>query len=394
MLAAGASVEIADASSMGDKTLLAERLMAPEITIWDLPTPLMQNLLPEVLALRARRGGPQGPRNIILSGEKQCARLADRLAEAFPGARLTGLYANATLGVWSTVFSWAPDPARARQPAIAEAIPGFAHLVLNRAGEPAVPPTRGDLYLSRAPSSAGAWRTGLRAEVLGGSRVRWLRGDEHHLVKDGCCIELTRIEAMLCAHEHILAAEVIAVPPAPAAERRVMAFVMARAGQVTAEAARDFLTRCDDVDLVPDHFVAVDELPLTAAGTIDRAALVRHVVASHVSTADARSVEIEQVKQRLKGIWLEILQQDDVDDEDSFFTRGGNSLRATLLITRIEDEFAVELSVQQFFREPSLRAVAQLIASEAKPASASPKGSELKVVPREQYRVQSSDVET
>ncbi|HEX7836822.1 MAG TPA: hypothetical protein VF469_05130, partial [Kofleriaceae bacterium] len=58
----------------------------------------------------------------------------------------------------------------------------------------------------------------------------------------------------------------------------------------------------------------------------------------------------------------------------------------------IKDEFGVDLSVQKFFREPSMRAITHLIAAEAK-ASSRPAGPEFKVVPRERYRVQMPELE-
>lgn len=401
MLMAGASVEVTDASSSRDTSRLVERLTAPEITVWDVPTPLMQNLLATLLALRAGRAGLRGPRNILLSGEKQCVSLAERLAKCFPDARITGLYSNAAVGVWTTVFPFGHGPVGSDRTAIAQAIPGFEHQILNKGGEPVPLRVKGELHLRRSlpapdPGSPAALRsvkTGLRAEPLGGGRMRWLRGEEHCFVKYGCCVELTKVEAALCEHEHILAAEVVTVKPDQATDSSVVAFVIAEPDHVTAESARDFLLLRRVVDLIPDSFVLVSELPLTAGGAIERDVLIRRFVASHEPKDDARSVEIGEIHRQLKGIWLEALQIDDVDDDDSFFARGGNSLKATLLLARIRDEFSVDLSVQSFFREPSTRAVAQLIAAETRSSVGQQKGSAFKVVPREKYRVHLPDAD-
>jgi acyl carrier protein len=93
----------------------------------------------------------------------------------------------------------------------------------------------------------------------------------------------------------------------------------------------------------------------------------------------------------LKAIWLQVLQLEDVDEDDSFFARGGNSLKATLLIARIKDEFGVDLSVQEFFRKPTTRAVAQLISLGSKGVGAGEKVPDVKAVSRERYRMQLSD---
>src|SRR6185503_19835502 len=96
ILCDGGSFELIDSASVRDLSVLAERLLSPSITVWDLPAPLAQNLIPELLARRSDRG----PRNILLSGEKQ----SGALAECFPNARITGLYAAPSTGIWSTYF--------------------------------------------------------------------------------------------------------------------------------------------------------------------------------------------------------------------------------------------------------------------------------------------------
>jgi acyl carrier protein len=99
------------------------------------------------------------------------------------------------------------------------------------------------------------------------------------------------------------------------------------------------------------------------------------------------------IGRRLKGIWLEILQVDEVDDDASFFSTGGNSLKATLLIARIRDEFGVDVSVQNFFRQPSPRAVARLIATESNDGAAR-EAPDFMIVPRDKYRVQLSGADS
>jgi len=361
ILCAGGSVELIDSASVRDLSVLAERLLSPAITVWDLPAPLAQNLLPELLARRSDRG----PRNILLSGEKQ----SGALAECFPNARVTGLYAAPSTGIWSTYF----------EEGYAQAIPPFEHRVLNRNQQPAAPYTKGDL-------SIRDHNTGLRAKALENGRMVWLRGEDHRFVKYGCSVELTEVESILCEHEHIRAAEVISING-----EQVAAFILADPEQLSPEAAADYLVLRGGVDLIPDRFVLLNEFPLTAEGAIDREALIARFVT--LRAAAGRNVAVDEIYRQLKPIWLELLDVEDVTDDDSFFARGGNSLKATLLIARIRDEFSVDVSVQKFFREPSLRAVAELIATESANAGGAQQEPGFKVVPRERYRVQLPELE-
>ena len=375
MLAAGASVELARVDHT-DVGALLDHLANPTITIWELSAAAMQNALPQLLADDSR----PGPRAILLTGVEQSPGLMDALAGRFPDTLTTGVWADAKVGVWSTAFE---------SGALASGIPGFEHRVLNGAGLPVPAHAIGELHLRRPSGELVA--TGLRVQPLDAGRMRWLRGPEHSFVKRECRVELTRIEALLCEHELIHAAEVTTIAPERGGDDVLAAFVLTDPERMSAESIRDYLLLRDDIDLVPDGFVPLAEFPLTATAAIDREALTHHVAGLRGFGRDQQSVEAAEVQTRLEAIWSEILQVEDIRDEDSFFALGGNSLMATLLLARITDEFGVDLSVQKFFREPSIRAVSQLIAAEMRTSTSSDAASEFKIVPRERYRVQLPD---
>lgn len=392
MLSAGGTVEIVEIVEIADAARLAERLLAPPVTVWDLPTPLAQNLLGNLLTSRAERPHLRGPRNIFLSGEKQCLHLAEKLARCFPDARITGLYAHPAAGIWTTFFPLREeDSEEPRRTVTARAIAGFEHQVLNRSGEPAPLYTKGELHLRRS-ASGPLLKTGLRAEARGRGRLAWLRGEDHCFFKNGCSVELTEIEAALCQHEHIRAAEVIAVKPDQSADPVVVAFVLAGPEQPPAEAIADSLVRRGDCDLIPDRFILLDELPLTANGAVDREELAARFVTSR--EGEVRGLVADDIQRQLREIWVDVLQEDDVTDSGSFFTEGGNSIKAALLIARIRDEFSVNVPVLKFFRAPNIRAVAQLIAAESANAGNLEKGPDFKIVSRERYRVQLPELES
>ncbi|WP_223752358.1 phosphopantetheine-binding protein [Myxococcus sp. RHSTA-1-4] len=53
--------------------------------------------------------------------------------------------------------------------------------------------------------------------------------------------------------------------------------------------------------------------------------------------------------QRLSGYWRELLGVDALRPEDHFLEVGGNSLMATMLANRIEEELGVQLSMVDLF---------------------------------------------
>ncbi|MCB0197255.1 MAG: amino acid adenylation domain-containing protein, partial [Anaerolineae bacterium] len=111
--------------------------------------------------------------------------------------------------------------------------------------------------------------------------------------------------------------------------------------------------------MVPAHFVILPKLPLTANGKIDRRALPAPNVRN--------SFEQEFVAPRtpfeiaVAAIWADLLELHQVSIHDDFFEVGGDSLLATRLVTRIRDEFRIELPLRSLFEWPTVAGLADRI---------------------------------
>ncbi|MCL6588800.1 MAG: amino acid adenylation domain-containing protein [Firmicutes bacterium] len=64
---------------------------------------------------------------------------------------------------------------------------------------------------------------------------------------------------------------------------------------------------------------------------------------------------------KLAQIWSEILSQTRVKKDDDFFALGGDSLRATQMLSRIYDSFGIRLELEILFENPQLAKLASLI---------------------------------
>ena len=112
--------------------------------------------------------------------------------------------------------------------------------------------------------------------------------------------------------------------------------------------------------MVPDQFVRIEALPLSASGKVDRAAL-------HAPSAD-NALGSEQfaapetpAQQRLAEIIVEVLGHGPVGIDDNFFLLGGHSLLGTQVVLRAGDAFGVELTLRHLFQAPTVRTLAALI---------------------------------
>jgi acyl carrier protein len=69
---------------------------------------------------------------------------------------------------------------------------------------------------------------------------------------------------------------------------------------------------------------------------------------------------------RLIQIWQDVLGHDELRVDDDFFELGGHSLLATRVISRVNQAFDCNLSLGIFLAHPTVRMLAQKVASAPK----------------------------
>jgi thioesterase domain-containing protein/acyl carrier protein len=120
--------------------------------------------------------------------------------------------------------------------------------------------------------------------------------------------------------------------------------------------------------MVPSAFVAMDALPLTPSGKVDRRALPD----PGARTADGYVAPWSPLEIELADLWREVLGVERVGAGDDFFALGGHSLLAVKLASRIRQRFGRELALAELFRSRTLRTLAAALERESAGATASP----------------------
>jgi acyl carrier protein len=112
--------------------------------------------------------------------------------------------------------------------------------------------------------------------------------------------------------------------------------------------------------MVPAAVVALDALPLTSSGKVDRRALPEPDL--DAAAAEEPWLEPETPsEQALAEIWAELLGVEKVGAGHTFFALGGHSLMAMRMATAVLDRFDVELPLRAVFEAPRLRDLAARI---------------------------------
>ncbi|MCP4215204.1 MAG: hypothetical protein GY765_11130, partial [bacterium] len=115
--------------------------------------------------------------------------------------------------------------------------------------------------------------------------------------------------------------------------------------------------------MIPQYFMQLDEIPLTANGKVDRAMLPEPAA---VTSGDTRPTGETQTK--LAAIWGDILGMSSMDiaGDDDFFLLGGHSLKAAIMAGKIHQAFDVPISLIDIFSSPTIIQLANHIAGASK----------------------------
>jgi amino acid adenylation domain-containing protein/FkbM family methyltransferase len=130
---------------------------------------------------------------------------------------------------------------------------------------------------------------------------------------------------------------------------------------ITAGALHEFLSRKVPEYMIPAAFVFLDTFPLNRNGKINRQELPAPVSVEDNETKPLRS--LTQFEELLALIWMDVLGVKHVGPQDNFFEQGGHSLLATRLISRVRENFSIELPLRSVFESPTLEGLAQRIAA-------------------------------
>lgn len=171
-------------------------------------------------------------------------------------------------------------------------------------------------------------------------------------------IELGEISSKLEAKEDIQ--EVVLLVNESEDEKLLAAYIVATKPQKISELRQYLLTSLPEY-MVPNHFIQVGAIPLTVNGKIDKKLLVQ-LGSDKVTDEKEYVAPRTDIEKQLVKIWSKSLNVEKVSVEDDFFLLGGQSLKATSLISIYEREFQVRLSLKQLFENTTLEAHAKLIA--------------------------------
>ncbi|WP_067488571.1 non-ribosomal peptide synthetase [Actinomadura hibisca] len=340
-----------------------------------------------VAAMLARGGLKLAADEVTLGGEALSPQLLRDLREHVPGARISNIYGPTETTV--IVTDWFDDGNAAARAPLGGPMRNARLYVLDTALNPVPIGVPGELYIAGGGLARGYLRRpditadrfvacpfGAPGERMyrTGDLVRWNedgqldylgRTDQQVKVR-GFRIELGEIESALADHPGVSQSAVVARRDA-AGDTALAAYVVpAGAAGLDPAEVKEHLARTLPEYMIPASVTVLDAMPLNPSGKLDRAALPAPVF----TASDTGRAPRDAREEILCGIFAEVLGLPRVGVHDDFFDFGGDSLKATRVVSRARAALDVELAVRALFEAPTVAGLAGHIAAAQRDAGA------------------------
>ncbi|MBN9385777.1 MAG: amino acid adenylation domain-containing protein, partial [Chitinophagaceae bacterium] len=213
------------------------------------------------------------------------------------------------------------------------------------------PELTAERFVSNEYGEGRLYRTGDKGRWLGDGNIEFLgRVDEQVKIR-GYRVEPGEVEEVLKGCPGV--GQVVVLAEREGEEvKGLVGYVVATEGYEREE-VKGWLLRQLPEYMVPGRLVEVEEIPLTANGKVDRAALGRQ--GGLLLEGRGYAAPEGALERKMAGIWSELLGVERVGRGDNFFELGGHSLVAIRLVDQIGKELHKEISVSDIFEYPTIQ---------------------------------------
>ena len=368
-----------------EPSVIAELIARHKVTTMHVSASLLNFLVDEYPHAFA------GVRQVMTGGEAASAAHLTKLLELQPELRLVNGYSPVESMIFTVFHTVSKQDCERGSIPVGKPLHGKQVYVLDEHLNVVPVGIIGELYMAGVGLADGyLGQTGLSASRFvanpyGGGRmyrtgdlVRWRDCDNGEGVLEFCGrvddqvkirgfrVEPGEVETVIGRHDTVKQVAVVVREDTPG-DKRLVAYVVGVPGRpLDLSALRESVAVALPDYMVPSAFVALEALPITPNGKLDRRALPAPAITASATSRRPR----DEREETLCGLYTEILGVPGVGIDDDFFTLGGHSLLVTRLISKVRKAFGVELTIQMVF---SARTVANLVeqfdnAGKARPA--------------------------
>lgn len=345
-------------------------------------TPAHLDLLTELLPPSEVAGRV---RCLVIGGEALFTEKLDFWRTNAPQTRIINEYGPTETVVGCCVYEVNGDAPASGPVPIGQPIRNTRLYVLDRHLQPVPIGVTGELYIAGAGLARGyvnspevtaqkfvadpfantagerMYKTGDVARYLPDGNIEYVGRNDEQVKIRGYRIELGEIEAAINAGGGVK--QCVLVVKGDAERRALVAYVVPEEGRdLTGDEIKGQLHSKLPEYMVPVRYVFLEELPVTANGKVDRRALPD--IDDDQRKAGAYQEGRNETERELAKIWQAVLGAGRIGIDDNFFDRGGHSLLAIQVISRVRNVFNVDLPLRALFDSPTVATLSEVIVKE------------------------------
>jgi tyrocidine synthetase-3 len=346
-------------------------------TMW-LTSPLFNRMLQADIGIFAGLG------NLVVGGDVLSPIHINRLRKRYPGLNIINGYGPTENTTFSTTF-FIDREYRENIP-IGKPIANSTVYIMDRYNK--VQPTGvvGELWVGGSGVSRGylndpgltgekflknpffldgrVYRTGDLGRWLPDGNIEFIGRVDTQVKIRGFRIELGEIGAQLAGYAGIDEAVVVLKEERRESHRYLCAyFVWGPRVSISVSELREYLSKRLPGYMIPSYFVQLEKIPLTPNGKVD----VKALPGPGFKAEKAYAAPRDEIEAQIAMIWSGVLTPGpgelpgDIGIDDNFFHLGGHSLKAAVLISRLQKALNIEIPLTALFQNPTVRELAEFI---------------------------------
>ena len=224
----------------------------------------------------------------------------------------------------------------------------------------------------RLGKNSRIYKTGDLVRMLPNGELEYLGRNDFQVKIRGLRIELGEIENAISSFEGIKQAIVLAKDKSDENKQKYLIGYYVSENMIDESDIKEYLQTKIPEYMIPNRLVRIDKVPVTINGKLDKKAL------PEVDLMKSSSNQIKprnELESKVYLIWSELLQiQDDsISIDDDFFSLGGDSILSIKLSFLISKEFQIKISIQDIFKNRTIRKMSQLISNTSSKMECIPK---------------------
>lgn len=317
---------------------------------------------------------------LVLGGERASWSLIERVRALNGRCRIVNHYGPTESTVGVATWEAMPDtvlPQGSYLP-IGKSFPGVQLLIVDSQYQPVADGLPGEICIGGAHLSAGyigshahknvsafiphpfmtgerLYRTGDKGRRMADGNIEYLGRIDRQVKIRGFRVELAEIEHVLHQCPGVTQAGAL-VKPNGDDEQHLVVFFATQTGHQQDE-IKDYARARLPHFMLPDRWVWLESMPLTASGKINYNALN----ALPLPCEAASHMPQNETEHQLHQLYCDVLSLNTVDTHSSFFQLGGNSINALKLVIQVNQHFGTALSLGQLLEHSSIAELAKFI---------------------------------